>query len=318
MQRSWKISVVLIFAAALNALVYPGLEKRYRSEHSPHAGAALIRPRIMLSGQDAFHVKRVALGGHDTDVLSIRIVNEPESSAAGAIAHALHADFTCEGAGVLLPWIRARNDYSTQPGHLAQGQLPELVADLVIDDWREFNLIIKNPESDYCYLFNNDSFRYPGGENPAWKIGKGKYRVAVKISAVEVRERFECVFVNPGRGASLKVQPFNAGQPAVQAPTRTSQPASAVEGDTKREWMRVDTILRDLRPEHWRILALLAHERSASLPLTDIAVLYLMDVGLIESLGAGRRSMMEEVFHVHPDAKAVIADAIGRGRHLPR
>jgi hypothetical protein len=165
-------------------------------------------PRIVLCGQDAFHVKRVGWPFGVTDVLSIRLINAPQSHADNAIAKDLGAEFTVEGVDIRLPWIQARNDYSPQPPELSPGERPELIADLGIDKWREYNLIIKEPQYEYCYLFNNDSFRHPRGQNPAWGIGPGKYKVEVRVSGVEVRERFECIFLNPGQGGSLEVKSF--------------------------------------------------------------------------------------------------------------
>ena len=126
-----------------------------------------------------------------------------------AVAKGLGAEFTSEGT-IKLPWIQARNDYSPQPPELSLGQRPELTSDLGIDKWIEYNLIIKEPEAESCYLFNNDSYQHPRGQNPAWRLGPGEHRVVVKVSGVEVRERFECIFLNPGPGCPLLVRSFKA------------------------------------------------------------------------------------------------------------
>jgi hypothetical protein len=169
-----------------------------------------IGPRITLCGDDAFHVKRVGWSFGDTDVLSVRLINAPKNHAENAVAKGLGAEFTCEGAEVPLPWIQARNDYSPQPPELSPGDRPELIADLGIDKWREYNLVIKEPQSEHCYLFNNDSYHHARGQNPAWRIGPGEHKIVVRVSGVEVRDRFECIFLNPGQGAALEVKSFGA------------------------------------------------------------------------------------------------------------
>jgi hypothetical protein len=111
-------------------------------------------PRVILHGTDAFHVKKVAWGqgpgAFVTDVLSVRFINAPLIKAESAISKRLGGSFTCEGTG--LPWIDARFDSSPQP---KPGDVPELRRDLGVDEWSQFNLIIKESDSEYCYLFNN-------------------------------------------------------------------------------------------------------------------------------------------------------------------
>jgi len=140
------------------------------------------------------------------DILSLIIINAPQSHTESAVAKALKAEFTCEGNGVRLPWIDARLDYSPQPSGLLPGQRPGLVFDLGIDQWKKINLIIKEAEEESCHLFNNDSYRYPRAQNPAWKMNPGEYKIFVKIAGVGVREQFECTFINPGKGAPLAVK----------------------------------------------------------------------------------------------------------------
>jgi hypothetical protein len=171
-------------------------------------------PRVLLHGEDAFHVKRVPWNPGEMDVLGVRLINSPSSHAESAVAKGFGAEFTCEGGGsVQPPWIHARNDHSPQPPKLSLGQLPELICDLGIDKWIEYNLVIKEPNAESCYLFNNDSYQHPRGQNPAWRIGPGEHKIVVRVSGVAVREQFECIFINPGPGRSLLVKSFKALPP---------------------------------------------------------------------------------------------------------
>lgn len=164
-------------------------------------------PQVILDGQDAFFVKRVAWFFGSTQVLGVRLRNAPRDKTERGVAKGLGGVFTCVGTGLQLPWIDARLDHSPQPG---PGVIPELVFDLSINKWKELNLIIKEDGVDSCYLFNNDSYNYihKRMQNPAWEIGPGQYMILVKITGVDVDEQFECIFVNPGRGASLEVKSF--------------------------------------------------------------------------------------------------------------
>jgi hypothetical protein len=170
-------------------------------------------PRITLHGP-AFHVEQITFkiassrgtSSFIADILSVIIINAPQSHAGSAVAKDLKAEFTCEGNDIKLPWIDARLDFSAQPGELLPRQRPELVFDLGIDKWKKLNLIIKEPEAENCHLFNNDSYRYHRGQNPAWKMTPGEYKIFVKVAGVGVREQFECIFINPGKGASLAVK----------------------------------------------------------------------------------------------------------------
>jgi hypothetical protein len=185
---------------------------RKRPDHSrlPLLSAA---PRITLHGP-AFHVEQIpftVFTYHDrtsftADILSVIVVNAPQSHADSAVARGLKVEFTCEGSGVRLPWVDARLDYSAQPSELSPGQRPELVFDLGIDQWKKISLIIKEAEAENCHLFNNDSYYHSRAQNPAWKMNPGEYKIFVRVAGVGVREQFECIFINPGKGASLEVK----------------------------------------------------------------------------------------------------------------
>jgi nucleotide-binding universal stress UspA family protein len=171
-------------------------------------------PRIILHGP-AFHVEQIPfrikiphgeISTFMADVLSVIIINAPQRHTESAVAKGLKAEFTCGGNGARLPWIDARLDYSAQPSQLLPGQRPELVFDLGIDQWKKISLIIKEKEAENCHLFNNDSYYHPRAQNPAWRMNPGEYKIFVKLAGVGVREQFECIFINPGKGASLTVK----------------------------------------------------------------------------------------------------------------
>ena len=171
-------------------------------------------PRITLHGP-AFHIEQIPFtvvtgvmkkSSFVADILSVIVINSPQSHAESSAAKGLKVEFTCEGNGVRLPWIDARLDYSAQPSQLSPGQRPELTFDLGIDQWKKINLIIKETDAEDCHLFNNDSYLHPRAQNPAWKIPPGEHKIMVRVAGIGVREQFECTFINPGSGASLAVK----------------------------------------------------------------------------------------------------------------
>ena len=82
--------------------------------------------------------------------------------------------------------------------------------DLEVDSRRQINLVVKELERPDCYLFNNDSFRFvrDWAQNPAWRLGPGRYAVRVRVSGENVRKHFACEFENPGAGEALRVLSF--------------------------------------------------------------------------------------------------------------
>ncbi len=172
-----------------------------------------VGPRITLNGGGAFNVKRVTWhptngAMFDTDVLSVRLWNDPRSREDTAAATGLTVECTCQGPNLDLPWLHTRLDYPIQSIQMARGELPTLIYDFGVGEWKMFNLIIKEPESSDCCLYNNDSFQHPRVQNPAWRIGPGAYKVIVRVTGVRVREQFECGFQNPGQGCPLVVKSF--------------------------------------------------------------------------------------------------------------
>ncbi len=179
-------------------------------------------PRVQLNGDQAFHVERVTFG-FLADVLCMRLINAPESTAESAIAKGVRAHFLCKGPGASgLPSLDARWSDSPQPPSIPLGETPALAVNLGINEGRQINLVVKEPEDEHCYLFNNDSYQYPRRQNPAWRMEPGEYRVVVDVSGVEVRERFECSFLNPGPGRPLIVKSFK--------PPTPDTPSSPTEG----------------------------------------------------------------------------------------
>jgi hypothetical protein len=145
----------------------------------------------------------------ESRVISIKIKNSPKVAAESAIAKGLTVKFTCRGVAeggkeLDLPWLDGRNSYSDQPKLL--GPPVKLDFDLGIDNPEaKINLVIKKPDSNDCYLFNNDSFQYPYAQNPKWRIPPGRFIVIVNVSGTGVRKRFECSFLNSGYGKGLLV-----------------------------------------------------------------------------------------------------------------
>ena len=174
-------------------------------------------PRIVL-GPQAFHVKRVGwrtrLNAFETDVLGVILINDPSVRSASAAAKGLGVKFMCEEIGS--GWINARLDYSPQPR--PGEEVVPLRFDLDIDEWREFSFVVKETESSDCFLFNNDSYSHPRIQLPKWRLGEGEHKLLVRVDGVEVKERFECTFINPGAGHSLEVKSFTPPSPPVPAP----------------------------------------------------------------------------------------------------
>jgi hypothetical protein len=164
-------------------------------------------PRIVL-GERGFHTKQVGWtfkqmheGYFEADVLGVTFVNCGKSDAKS-----LQVRFKCEGAGASLRrWLVARLDDSPK-----QGPDAEVIFGLTIDQSQEVNLLIKEPQSDDCFIFNNESWSYPRAQNPAWKLAPGKYKILVEVMGLHVLERFECIFQNQGRGTLLKVRTFRS------------------------------------------------------------------------------------------------------------
>lgn len=168
------------------------------------------QPRLVLYGA-GFHVERITfrinkqgvVTSFPVDVLSLIFANQPESQTEKAVARGLKVEFLCQGIGV---WLDARLDYSAEPSELLPGQRPQLEFDLGIDKWRKVNLVVKEPKKEECFLFNNDSYRYPRAQKPEWKLGRGEHRIIVRVAGIGVRTEFECTFINPGKGAPLVVK----------------------------------------------------------------------------------------------------------------
>lgn len=176
-------------------------------------------PRLILGGDDAFFVKRVEFKAIKTsgekrtfvlDVLTMRLLNQGRRKGVSLAARDLEVEFTCEGPGVALPWISSRLDDSIEPPLLRPGERPERVFRLEAFESRPLNLVVKSPSAINCYLFNNESYQYPDAQNPAWSMPPGEYRCLVKVSGIDVRESFECVFENHGEGLSLEVKSFRS------------------------------------------------------------------------------------------------------------
>lgn len=169
-------------------------------------------PRVVLNGPNAFHVKPVTWtkrsGSFETDVLGVILINDPPVRSESAVAKGLGVNFMCEEVGN--GWMNARLDYSPQP---KPGDIPQLRFDLGIGEWREFTLVVKEPELADCFLFNNDSYRHPRVQIPEWSLGPGEHRIVVKVDGVEVGEQFECVFSNEGQGGSLVVKSSRTLEP---------------------------------------------------------------------------------------------------------
>jgi hypothetical protein len=194
---------VVFFALAIRHSIL--IRRRYRSIH-PYG--------------PAFHVGRVSSWQSsrgekwETDVLSVCFTYAPKDRTE-TVAKRLGVEFTCKGENVLLPWLHARLPASPEPS--LDNPLPEITFDLGLDQWQGACLVIKEPQSDNCYLFNNDSYHHPRGQNPKWKLGPGEYKVVVRITGLKEPERLECTFLNPGQGGSLEVKSFTP--PALVPPS---------------------------------------------------------------------------------------------------
>ena len=140
----------------------------------------------------------------------MRLLNEPKRREVGATATVVTAGFRVEGPGTeSLPRLDARWSDTPQPSHLQPNETPRLAVEINAGSQRQINLAIKEPDSDDAFLFNNDSYRFPRGQNPAWRMGPGNYRAVVEIAGDGLKtKRFECHFVNRGQGGSFEVLSF--------------------------------------------------------------------------------------------------------------
>lgn len=168
------------------------------------AGAAFFvlghpRPHLALNGSEAFHVERVSFG-FPADVLCMRIINQRRRWIKSTTAKAVSATFRVEGPGAEhLLSLNARWSDTVQPPKLQDNEVPQLAVELNVNSGRQINLVIKEPDSDDCYLFNNDSYHFPRGQHPAWRMAPGEYRAVVDVSGDDgVEAHFECFFVNHG------------------------------------------------------------------------------------------------------------------------
>lgn len=178
------------------------------------------RPRIELNGDAAFHVESVGFvhrsSRFEADVMSLRLINRPSGNSLDCCARDVRASFQVFGPGAeKLPSVDARWSDTQQPQVSTKGGIirmiepPQLAVDFGINEAHQLNLVLKKAGSQYCYLFNNDSYLAPDFEKAAWRMEPGDYRVVVRISGVGVDSGpFECLFENPGANAGLKVKSF--------------------------------------------------------------------------------------------------------------
>lgn len=164
-------------------------------------------PKIVF-GDRKFHTKQVGFGNYpeldkqylETDVISLHFKNTSDK----ATAEDLHIKFTCIGRGAKIKWIDARLDSFAQPVH---GETPQDTFSLEPGEEGIASFVIKEPQSHCCYLFNNDSYKYPRAQNPMWELDRGTYKLLVEFLGPGVVRRFECTFVNRGKGEdSLKIK----------------------------------------------------------------------------------------------------------------
>lgn len=176
------------------------------------------RPLVTLNGPNAFHVQpvrfslRPPIWGRqevvDVSVLFVRVINRSRRPSTRSATARVSAHFRVEGPGTAhLPSLDGRWAETPPP---RPGELGQLTIDLDVDSGRQVVLLVKEPPSQDCFLFNNDSYRFVQErlQNPAWRIGPGRYMVRVRVSGENVGKLFACEFENPGAGEELRVISF--------------------------------------------------------------------------------------------------------------
>ena len=110
--------------------------------------------------------------------------------------------FQCEGSSFKSHWLDARlNDFpQPKPGSGS----PERDFDLGIGQWRQVNLVIKEPSSADAFLFTNDSYNFPRASNPSWRLPPGEYVLTVVVDG-STSAVFRCTLANKGASSSLAV-----------------------------------------------------------------------------------------------------------------
>jgi hypothetical protein len=200
-------SAIVLFLAAL-VLTYLSIRcRQHRKDWS--SGIYTCGPRIVFGAQ-SFHIKKVGFGNYpqldkeylETDVLSLHFKNSSDIEGA----ENLRIRFTCIGRKAEIRWIDARLDSFKQP---RPGETPQVIFGLGpgIEDVASF--IVKEPQSSFCYLFNSDSYKYSRVRNPMWELDKGRYKLLVEFIGLGVVRRFECIFINRGKGKdTLKIKSY--------------------------------------------------------------------------------------------------------------
>lgn len=198
----WGGAVAALLIAPLSMLLFVRW-RRTRKEWL--TGIYTDGPKIVF-GEKGFHTKQVGFGNYpkldkvylETEVISLRFKNASDTMAAKD----LRIRFKCVGRGAQIRWINARLDSFTQPSEQVTFNLEPGAEEVA-------SFIIKEPQSSDCYLFNNDSPGYPRAQNPMWKLDKGTYKLLVEFIGRSVVRRFECTFINRGKGAnSLKIKSY--------------------------------------------------------------------------------------------------------------
>lgn len=169
------------------------------------------KPRLKLEHFQVKSVPFTARSGNvmGWDALSMVFRNAQVAGARTASAREVFPEFTCTGFATPLPWVVARDDYAPQPIELARGGRPRLVFDVPVGQWKEISLVVRNPETGLCYLFDNDFFAPVNRRIPESGMGPGTYTVHVRLNCEGMEEQlFECRFTNEGPNGSLTLGEF--------------------------------------------------------------------------------------------------------------
>jgi hypothetical protein len=143
-------------------------------------------PRLLAVG-----IERVPFQIHSSSGVSqatlfnLHLLNDPESSVSGAVATDVrpHLTFIANGKDQLE--LDGRWDSTPQPKPF-EPRVQLSATTLGIGERRALHIVVRFPDDESVYAFNNYSYDHLGMKSPAYRLTEHEYHIKVNIRGVGV------------------------------------------------------------------------------------------------------------------------------------
>ena len=142
-------------------------------------------PRLRATGvaEKPFHIYAGATAVSSGKLYNVLIVNDPETSTADAVATDIRPRLTFVSSSVERLALDGRWDNTPQPKPFEPKLVPTTLG---IGEERALHIVVKFPDDECAYAYNNYSYDHPGMKSPAYRLTEREYHVAVRVRGVGV------------------------------------------------------------------------------------------------------------------------------------